>query len=138
MARLFARHRIAAVVLALSLAPAALAQMPDKPSPHLRAAVTDYDAELARQCPAKRLDLLSPADLSHVIETFDGLSAAEQEAEQTVMSKACAQTIAGVSCSNMQMLLALHQNHQTPAFAAHVCALPKTCTAQSVCPSAKP
>jgi len=133
-----ARHLILAAALALGLAPAAGAQMPDKPSPHVRAAVTDYDTELARQCPGKRLDLLSPAALSEALETFNGLSAAEKTIQQTAMDKACAKTIAGASCSNLQMLLALHQDQHMQAFAAHVCALPQTCTAQSTCSPPKP
>jgi hypothetical protein len=138
MAHRLAHRFVVAIVLALGFAPAAGAQMPDKPSPHVRAAVTDYDAELARQCPAKRLDLLSPADLEYAMESFNGLSAAEMTAEQTAMHKACAHIIAGLSCSNLQMLLTLHQGHQMQAFAAHVCALPQTCTAQSTCSSARP
>ena len=138
MARRLARHLTLAAVLALGLAPAAGAQMPDKPSPHVRAAVTDYDAELARQCPAKRLDLLSPADLDDAMEGFNGLSGAEIAAEQTAMHKACAHIIAGVSCGNLQMLVAIHQAKRMAAFGAHVCALPQACTAQSTCSATRP
>jgi len=134
----FFRHGLLAGILSLGLTWAAFAQMPDKPSPHLRAAITDFDAALAQQCPAKRLDLLSPADLSGAVETFNDLSPAEMAAAQKAEEGACAHNIAGVSCGNMQMILAIHQDHHMAAFAAHVCATPKTCTAQSVCPTAKP
>jgi hypothetical protein len=137
MARRLLHRLVIAGLLALGLAPAAGAQTPDKPSPHVRAAVTDYDAELARQCPAKRLDLLSPAALLDAWETFDGLPAAQKAAEQTAMEKACA-SANGASCDNMQMLVALHQGKHMPAFAAHVCARPETCTAQSSCAATRP
>src|SRR5580704_14908187 len=137
MAHRVAHRLVIAALLALGLASAAGAQMPDKPSPHVRAAVTDYDAELARQCPGKRLDLLSPADLSGALESFEGLTAAETERERAAEAKACAHIIAGLSCGNLQMLVAIHQAQRMRAFAAQVCAVPQVCTARSTCSSPK-
>jgi hypothetical protein len=94
------------------------------------------DAELVQRCPAKHLELLSPASLNGAIETFrdDLPRAAHARLERANDEKrACAETVAGVSCENHAYLRAMVLTGMMDTFAGLVCRMPVTCRASSVC-----
>lgn len=98
-----------------------------------------YSADLARICPDKHLDLLSPADLNDVIEIdyrhrlapavrteLDRL--AGRRADGGV--RACA-GVNGTSCPNMAYLRAALAMKRTYDLAVQVCSMHEECRAQS-------
>lgn len=94
------------------------------------------DAALAERCPAKHLELLSPASLNGAIEIFrDDLSRADRArlARANDEKRACAATIAGASCENHAYLRAMVLTGMMEAFAGRVCKMPVTCRPSSVC-----
>jgi hypothetical protein len=91
-----------------------------------------YLAALAKYCPAKRLDLLSPADLR---DQLDGMKQARPKAEQARLDAAeksgCAHTLAGATCANIADMKAM--NGLAFDVAVRVCASFKLCHGPSDC-----
>jgi hypothetical protein len=95
-----------------------------------------YDELLGRYCPTKHLDMLSPADLNDVIDSFrDSLSSSQKVTLDRIADPktACSTTIAGASCANTAYLIAAEKLKLMPKFARMVCNLPVTCQVQSDC-----
>jgi hypothetical protein len=104
------------------------------PPPAYKQAMDPYFAELARQCPAKHLELLSPADLDDVLEDFlETLPKADLPSYQSAAASACKNAIAGVTCGNVATIETANEQGRTAAIAARTCAAYKTCHEQSDC-----
>jgi hypothetical protein len=91
---------------------------------------------LQRDCPAKHLDFLGPADFNDAVDPFrTSLSSAErQQLDQTAdPAKVCAGANAGASCENLAYVKAAIKLKLLPLFASKICTLPLTCSAQSKC-----
>lgn len=94
------------------------------------------NALLQRDCPAKHLDWLDPADFSDAVGPFRvALSSAQrQQLDQTAdPAKACAGGNAGASCQNLAYIKAATKLKLLPVFAKKICTLPLACRAQSQC-----
>lgn len=98
-----------------------------------------YHVEIGRQCPAKHLEWLSPADLRDVIETYEESAAPRTHAAMSVAEAGrCATTMAGATCGNLAEIEAVRSAGELPALAASVCAAFSKCHAQSDCTVAEP
>lgn len=97
-----------------------------------------YHAELARQCPAKHLDLLAPADLRDALDTFKGsLSARARRRMDGAERRACASSVAGATCSNAGDVRVAQAHRLLPRLVASVCASFTGCAEQSDCTAAR-
>jgi len=95
-----------------------------------------YHMLLARNCPSKRLELVSPADLNVLIDDFhDSLPANEKNRMDRAndTKKVCAKVIAGLTCGNVADLRAMTKVGLLVNFAKRVCASGLVCKAQSEC-----
>jgi hypothetical protein len=91
---------------------------------------------LQHDCPAKHLDLLSPADFNDAVDPFRTSlpSATRQQLDQTAdPAKACGAGTTGTSCENLAYIKAATKLKLLPLFANKICALPLVCRAQSEC-----
>lgn len=89
---------------------------------------------LQQQCPAKRLDLMAPAELLNSIEDYEAqLSAQEMALVDKYTTRACRDVAAGASCSNTGFLQAAIKLNRLDHFAGKLCQLPVVCTSQSKC-----
>jgi len=93
-----------------------------------------YEAELAKQCGAKHLEWLAPADLRDALDDY------KKSAPRTLarrMSHAekqeCRNSIAGASCFNVGDIRIAEEAHLTQQVAAHVCGHYAACREQSDC-----
>ena len=92
-----------------------------------------YDL-LQQQCPAKRLDLMAPAELLNSIEDYETtLSAPDMVLVNKYMARACRDVAAGAACNNTGFLQATIKLNRLDHFAGKLCQLPVVCTAQSKC-----
>ncbi|KQO07144.1 hypothetical protein [Sphingomonas sp. Leaf242] len=98
-----------------------------------------YRVAIGRQCPAKHLEWLSPADLRDVIETYEASAAPRTHAAMSVAEAGrCATTMAGATCGNVAEIEAVRGAGELPALAASVCAAFVKCRGQSDCIAAEP
>ncbi|TCP71391.1 hypothetical protein C8J43_102470 [Sphingomonas sp. PP-CE-1G-424] len=98
-----------------------------------------YRIEIGRQCPAKHLEWLSPADLRDVLETYEASAAPRTHAAMSVAEAGrCATTMAGATCGNLAEIDAVRSARELPAFAKSVCAAFFKCHGQSDCIAAEP
>lgn len=98
-----------------------------------------YRIEIGRQCPAKHLEWLSPADLRDVLETYEASAAPRTHATMSVAEVGrCATTIAGATCGNLAEIEAVRSAGELPALAVSVCAAFSKCHGQSDCTAAEP
>ncbi|KQS49243.1 hypothetical protein [Sphingomonas sp. Leaf198] len=98
-----------------------------------------YRIEIGRQCPAKHLEWLSPADLRDVLETYEASAAPGTLAAMSVAEAGrCATTMAGATCGNLAEIDAVRSARELPAFAKSVCAAFVECHGQSDCIAAEP
>lgn len=98
-----------------------------------------YRVEIGRQCPAKHLEWLSPADLRDVLETYEAsVSPGTHAAMSVAEAGRCATTIAGATCGNLAEIEAVRSAGELPALAASVCAAFVGCYGQSDCIAADP
>ncbi|WP_143023394.1 hypothetical protein [Sphingomonas sp. NFR15] len=93
-----------------------------------------YEAELAKQCGAKHLEWLAPAELRDALDDY------KQSAPRSIarrMSHAeereCRNSIAGASCSNVGDIEVAEEAHRIQQAAAHVCGEYVGCREQSDC-----
>ncbi|MEJ1267644.1 hypothetical protein WDV93_10905 [Pantoea ananatis] len=78
-----------------------------------------YQAELARQCPAKHLEWLAPADIRDALDDYQShLSTGLQSAMTTAERHSCRDVSAGVTCDNVGDLDIAWKNDLMPAVAA--------------------
>ena len=116
--------------LALALVPAmARAQADDYAA---------YRALLAKECPARHLEWLSPGELDDLIEVnfHDALPGALQArldgADRTERA-ACAHAMGGLVCFNAAYMRAMSAVGLLPRFARMVCGSGLSCKGQSLC-----
>ena len=91
--------------------------------------IKPYNALLHRYCPAKHLEWLSPADLNDVIDPFRQSFVPGQRANLDRVADpkaACAHSIVGVSCANIDYIRAATKLKLLPKFAKMVCDLQRT------------
>ena len=89
---------------------------------------------LQQQCPAKRLDLMAPAELLNSIEDYETqLSAQEMALVDKYTTRACRDVAAGAACNNTGFLQAAMKFNRLDHFAGKLCQLPMVCTAPSKC-----
>jgi hypothetical protein len=92
---------------------------------------------LLRACPEKHLEYLSAGDLSDILAFDFGnlLSRASRlRLDQVADEKrACANTLAGLGCSNGAYIRAVERLKLLSKLTATMCALPETCGAPSDC-----
>ncbi len=94
----------------------------------------EYEAELARQCPAKHLELLSARDLRDGLDDYAASLPAEvrgrlQGAEQA----GCSSLDAGAACVNAADLAATDGAGRIGELAGWICASFNGCTDQGAC-----
>ncbi|MCW0317784.1 hypothetical protein NB724_002935 [Pantoea ananatis] len=93
-----------------------------------------YQAELARQCPAKHLEWLAPADIRDALDDYKSrLSTGLQSAMTTAERHRCRDVSAGVTCDNVGDLDIAWKNDLMPAVAASFCRRFTMCRKQSDC-----
>jgi hypothetical protein len=97
-----------------------------------------YHALLAKQCPAKHLEWLSPGELDDLIEVnfHDALPGSLQsklDAADRTEKEACANNVAGLTCFNVAYMRAMSDVGLLPSFAKMVCVSGLTCKGQSDC-----
>lgn len=93
-----------------------------------------FNARLHQFCGPKKLDLLSPAELLDVVESFTAnLPPEQQHMAKNYEDQACANSPAGAACQNTGFLQAAAHANLLDRFAAQVCVLPKKCSRQSEC-----
>ncbi|WP_121884415.1 hypothetical protein [Sphingomonas sp. PP-F2F-G114-C0414] len=98
-----------------------------------------YRAEIGRQCPAKHLEWLSPADLRDVLDTYEtGADPRIRAAMSVAEADRCGTTIAGATCGNLAEIEAVRSAGELPALAKSVCAGFSECHGQSDCIAAEP
>lgn len=101
-------------------------------------AIQIYRALIAKQCPARHLELLSESELDDLIEVnfHDGLPASLQsrlEAADKDEKQACANTTGGVACFNAAYMRAMNDVKILPRFARMVCGSGLTCRGPAAC-----
>jgi hypothetical protein len=97
-----------------------------------------FKAALGRYCPAKHLDLLTPASLNGNIESFlQSLPDADHQRldRSDEVKGACVHSEAGVSCQNIGYIEAAARLRLLDALAQSVCRTPVTCEPGKVCNS---
>lgn len=93
-----------------------------------------YTAQLGRQCPAKHLELLSPADLRDALDSYTRhLPAHIQREMASAERRRCRNVVAGASCSNTASLSVAEDTRTLATLAASVCGQFETCRGQSDC-----
>jgi hypothetical protein len=93
-----------------------------------------FTAELSRQCPSKRLQLLAPADLRDLLDDYkSGLGPSYRRTFDRSERRHCLRAIAGASCQNVGDVAAAEHLNLTGSLAAFVCAKAPACRAQSDC-----
>ncbi|RMB54169.1 hypothetical protein C8J44_1785 [Sphingomonas sp. PP-CE-3A-406] len=98
-----------------------------------------YHVEIGRQCPAKHLEWLSPADLRDALETYEASAAPRTHGAMSVAeADRCGTTIAGATCGNLAEIEAVRSAGELPALAKSVCAAFVKCHGQSDCIAAEP
>ena len=99
-----------------------------------RQAWKSFHELLQQQCPAKRLDLMAPAELLNSIEDYETqLSAQEMALVDKYTTRACRDVAAGAACNNTGFLQAAIKLNRLDHFTGKLCQLPVVCTAQSKC-----
>ena len=119
------------MVMALSLfvAMACLAEPSDSD-----AAWKSYRSKLHQYCGAKHLEMLPPADLLDVVDSFSAsLTPDQQRLAKISTERACTGGEGGAGCRNAGFLEAAARAGYLDRFAAQVCGLPQHCNKQSVC-----
>ena len=97
---------------------------------------TPYHELLAKECGAKHLEWVSPADLDLLITNFhDALPKAQQSNLDRAnnAATACAQVIAGLTCGNVSALRAMTKTGLLTTFAKKLCKSGMVCRGQSEC-----
>lgn len=127
--------RLALIAAVLGVAAASvLAGASAEPASPYQRAMGPYFAELAKQCPAKHLDELSPGDLRDALDDFKDRQPREQrEHLNAIELSSCARSAAGATCANVADIGAANDLQLTPLFAAKVCQSFKVCREQSDC-----
>ena len=97
-----------------------------------------YRALVAKQCPAKHLEWLSPGELDDLIEVnfHDALPPALQtklDAADKTEKAACANATGGIVCFNAAYMRAMNDVSLLPRFAKLVCTSGLSCQGQSDC-----
>jgi hypothetical protein len=101
---------------------------------HYDKVMRPFEAELARQCPAKRLERLSPADLRDVLDDYkSALHPSRRHALDKTEQRNCVSAIAGASCENVGDVEAANHLKLTRSLAEFVCAKAPACRSQSDC-----
>ncbi len=96
--------------------------------------MSPYFAELGRQCPDRRLDKLSPADLRDVLDAFKaGLPPDPRSRMDRAETAACADSLAGASCPNVADIRVAGQLGLIRSLASRVCGAFRSCRSQSDC-----
>lgn len=98
----------------------------------------DYRAAIARQCPDRHLDRLSPADLRDALDEFETrLSPALRAQLSRARVAQCRGVIAGANCDNVGDIAATGQAGLMPRLAASICGAFADCRGQSDCRAAR-
>ena len=98
----------------------------------------DYRAAIARRCPDRHLDRLSPADLRDALDDFETrLSPALRARLSRARVAQCRGVIAGANCDNVGDIAAAGQAGLLPRLAASVCGAFAGCSGQSDCTAAR-
>ena len=93
-----------------------------------------YAAQLGRQCPAKHLELLSPADLRDALDSYKGhLSDSTRLAMDRAESRSCRHVTMGASCANIASIEVAAEQQALPALTASICGQFEICRGQSDC-----
>ena len=118
-----------AAVIALALAIGAA------PSPGDYKRVEEaYAGQLGRQCPAKHLELLSPAELRDALDDYKAhLAVAGRRAMNRTEAQQCATVTMGASCSNMADIKVADDQRMLAALTASICGRFELCHEQSDC-----
>lgn len=116
-------------VALLGLSSVSVAQPVDLPS-----AQQAYRAQLAAQCPSKRLDLLSPAEVRDVLDDYKARLSARIGHEMTrAEDRRCSNSPGGASCPNASDLEVAERHHIVAQVASQTCNSFVTCHEQSDC-----
>jgi hypothetical protein len=95
-----------------------------------------YHFLLARECPSKHLEWISPADLGELIDNFhESLLASQKEKLDLANDEktSCAKVMMGMTCGNVAALHAMTKVGLLTTFANKVCASHLICRGQSDC-----
>ena len=123
---------LATLLLLVTLSAAATSA----PSPG--AALTLYHQQLVAKCPDKHLEMLSPASLSDIDDSFlPHFSPAQRKAVQSSITRSCRGIEMGATCGNVGFLQAAIRLHKLDAFTNQVCAQKQRCTDYSMCTDTK-
>ena len=96
--------------------------------------MSPYFAELGRQCPDRRLDKLSPADLRDVLDAFKaGLPPDPRSRMDRAETTACADSLGGAACPNVADIRVAGQLGLIRSLASRVCGAFRSCRSQSDC-----
>jgi hypothetical protein len=96
--------------------------------------IDSYHAKLAQSCGSKHLEMLPPAELLGVVDSFSQtLTIPQQATLHAARIASCNQSPGGAACENTGFLQAAAAMGVLDQFVSRVCALPKTCTRQSAC-----
>jgi hypothetical protein len=116
-----------------ALAAIAVAAVASEPTPYLQA-MAPYFEELRRDCPDKRLEDLSPADLDDLIADYErAMPAPVRQRMEASAGSRCAGSIAGASCGNVARISTLAGLGLHHELARAVCRTPKVCIGPSDC-----
>lgn len=116
---------ILVIVMGISLATFAVAKDP-----------YTYEALLAKKCPQKHLEFMSPSELASQIDIFEnGQSPSIQDKmDKTAnVETSCANIEAGASCRNFSYVRAIGELNLTSRFAKQLCKVKFTCTSFDDC-----
>lgn len=117
-----------------SAAPQTAAPGSAAPESTYGAVMSPYFAELGRQCPDRRLDRLSPADLRDVLDAFKaGLPPEPRSRMDRAETTACADSLAGAACPNVADIRVAGQLGLIRSLASRVCGAFRSCGSQSDC-----
>ncbi|KQM21993.1 hypothetical protein [Novosphingobium sp. Leaf2] len=93
-----------------------------------------YRVELARRCPTKHLELLAPADLRDVLDTFKAKQPPHtRRLMDSAQHSACVHSIAGTTCDNAGDIRVAQSQRLLPRLVAAVCGSFTGCASQSDC-----
>jgi hypothetical protein len=128
--------QLLAVAIALAALPAAVRAAPKTLYDR---AMTPYVAELARQCPGRRLENLSPGDFELIMEGFEpGLTPDQRHQIEAAIGERCVRTEAGLTCGNTATLDVFRRQRLLKPFVHEVCATTWKCDAMYRCAQARP
>jgi len=123
--------RLIGPILALAAAAAAFAVCA-QPAPD--EARDDFQAELARQCPDKQLQLLSARDLRDGLDDYlAGLPDSARTRLQQTETARCSSMDAGAACVNDADIAAADQIGRIADVAGSICGYFNRCADQGVC-----